>query len=87
MAVNNETGVITDLPAIALCTTSTDSFNCRWSSLVRKEKISLPAGVSAKLFFFSGHKIHAPDIKRTGFAFPAAEILEFPYFRSGKSRI
>lgn len=59
MAVNNETGVRTDIEGIAaLCEARRIPFLVDGTAWVGKEVIRLPKGVSA--FCCSGHKIHAP---------------------------
>lgn len=59
MAVNNETGVITDLEAIAsIAQEAKIPFIVDGVAWLGKESLTIPAGVSA--IFFSGHKIHAP---------------------------
>ncbi len=59
MAANNETGVQTDLHAIAKIAIKADiPLIVDGVALLGKEQFSIPEGVSA--MFFSGHKIHAP---------------------------
>lgn len=59
MAVNNETGVKTDIEAIAsLAEKRNIPFIVDGVALLGKEDFSIPKGVSA--MFFSGHKLHAP---------------------------
>lgn len=59
MAVNNETGVKTDIEAIARIAQERDiSFLVDGVALLGKEAFSIYPGVSA--LFFSGHKLHAP---------------------------
>jgi cysteine desulfurase len=66
MAVNNETGVKTDIPAIANFAKSKGiPFVVDGVALLGKESFEIPEGVSAMCF--SGHKIHA--VKGIGFAF------------------
>jgi cysteine desulfurase len=66
MAVNNETGVKTDLEAIAKVALQADvPFIVDGVALLGKEIFSIPKGVSAMCF--SGHKFHAP--KGIGFNF------------------
>lgn len=66
MAVNNETGVKTDIEAIAhIAKEANISFIVDGVALLGKEQFSIPTGVSA--LFFTGHKIHAP--KGIGFMF------------------
>lgn len=65
MAVNNETGIKTDLEAIAAIAQEANVFLfVDGVALLGKEFFSIPDGVSAMTF--SGHKIHAP--KGVGFA-------------------
>lgn len=65
MAVNNETGVKTDIDAIAsLAKQANVPFLVDGVAWLGKEQICIPDGVSA--IFFSGHKLHAP--KGVGFA-------------------
>ncbi len=60
MAVNNETGVKTDVAAIAqIAEEHSIPFFVDAVSLLGKEVVDIPAGVSA--MFFSGHKFHAPQ--------------------------
>lgn len=60
MAVNNETGVKTDIASIAAIAKEAHiPFIVDGVALLGKEAFSIPAGVSA--MFFSGHKIHAPS--------------------------
>lgn len=66
MAVNNETGVKTDIEAIAAIAQEAGiPFIVDGVALLGKETFSIPLGVSA--MFFSGHKLHAP--KGVGFMF------------------
>lgn len=66
MAVNNETGVKTDIDAVAaLAQRAGIPLVVDGVALLGKEAIQFPAGVSAA--FFSGHKIYAP--KGIGFYF------------------
>lgn len=59
MAVNNETGVKTDIASIAMLAQEMDiPLIVDGVAWLGKEPISIPAGVSAVAF--SGHKIHAP---------------------------
>lgn len=64
MAVNNETGVKTDIEAIAAIAEEAGIFFLvDGVALLGKESFSIPSGVSAMCF--SGHKFHAP--KGVGF--------------------
>ncbi|CRX38146.1 cysteine desulfurase family protein [Estrella lausannensis] len=66
MAINNETGVKTDIEAIAeLAKKRGIPFFVDGAALLGKERFSIPAGVTA--MSFSGHKLHAP--KGIGFSF------------------
>lgn len=66
MAVNNETGVKTDIEGIAeKALEARIPFLVDGVALLGKEQFSIPKGVSAMCF--SGHKLHAP--KGIGFAF------------------
>lgn len=59
MAVNNETGVKTDIEKVAALAERTGiPFIVDAIALLGKEEFSIPKGVSAMIF--SGHKIHAP---------------------------
>lgn len=59
MAVNNETGVKTDLPSIAaVAQRARVPLIVDGVAWLGKERVAFPSGVSAA--FFSGHKIHAP---------------------------
>ncbi len=65
MAVNNETGVKTDIESIAAIAQQAHiPFVVDGVALLGKESFNIPQGVSA--IFFSGHKIHAP--KGIGFS-------------------
>ncbi len=80
MAVNNETGVMTDIEAIAAIAQSARiPFVVDGVAWLGKEKISFPAGVSA--LFFSGHKIHAP--KGVGFCICRQNLKLFPLLVGG----
>lgn len=66
MAVNNETGIKTDIHSIAAIAEEADiPFFVDGVALLGKEEFTIPKGVSAMCF--SGHKIHAP--KGIGFVF------------------
>lgn len=59
MAVNNETGVKTDIESIAaMAKEAKVPFFVDGVALLGKEPFNIPPGVSA--MFFSGHKLHAP---------------------------
>lgn len=80
MAVNNETGVRTDIEAIAsIAQQANIPFIVDGVAWLGKEKIELPAGVSAA--FFSGHKIHAP--KGVGFCMCRSHLKLSPLFVGG----
>jgi len=79
MAVNNETGVRTDLALIAeLCLSRNIPFIVDGVALLGKDKIDLHPGISAMCF--SGHKLHAP--KGVGFSFIRSQ-LKFPSIQTG----
>ena len=81
MAVNNETGVITDIEGIAEITRKyTIPFIVDGVALLGKEKFEIPLGVSA--LFFSGHKIHAP--KGVGFCVCRSALKLAPLFLGGE---
>jgi cysteine desulfurase len=66
MAVNNETGVKTDLAACAaVAQAARIPFVVDGVALLGKESFEIPEGVSA--MFFSGHKLHVP--KGIGFCY------------------
>lgn len=66
MAVNNETGIKTDISAIAKIAEQTNiPFFVDGVALFGKESFEIPSGVSA--MSFSGHKFHAP--KGCGFVY------------------
>jgi cysteine desulfurase len=66
MAVNNETGVMSDIERIADISQERDiPLVVDGVALLGKEEFSIPSGISA--MFFSGHKFHAP--KGIGMAF------------------
>jgi cysteine desulfurase len=80
MAVNNETGVMTDIEAMAAIAQKRHiPFIVDGVAWLGKEKIHIPSGVSA--IFFSGHKIHAP--KGIGFCICRANLKLFPLFLGG----
>lgn len=81
MAVNNETGVKTDLEAIAAIAQEANVFLfVDGVALLGKEHFSIPAGVSA--MSFSGHKIHAP--KGVGFAIVRSKLPLQPLLIGGE---
>jgi len=81
MAVNNETGVKTDIAAIAAIAKSEDiPFLVDAVALLGKESFSIPDGVSAACF--SGHKIHAP--KGVGFTFLRSGLKLMPSISGGE---
>lgn len=66
IGVNNETGVKTDIEAIAQVAREADiPFMVDGVAMLGKEPFSIPSGVTAMCF--SGHKLHAP--KGVGFVF------------------
>lgn len=80
MAVNNETGVKTDIEAIAAIAQKANiPFIVDGVAWLGKEEIHLPPGVSA--IFFSGHKIHAP--KGVGFCICRSHLKLSPLFWGG----
>lgn len=81
MAVNNETGVKTDIEAIApLAYKSGVPFVVDGVALLGKEPFSIPEGVTA--MFFSGHKLHAP--KGVGLLFCRQKAKLRPLFIGGE---
>lgn len=81
MAVNNETGVKTDLEAIAAIAKEANAFLfVDGVALLGKESFSIPDGVSAMIF--SGHKIHAP--KGVGFAVVRSKLPIQPLLIGGE---
>ena len=81
MAVNNETGVKTDIEAIAAIAESAGiPFIVDGVALLGKEPFSIPKGVSAMCF--SGHKLHAP--KGIGFAFVRSTLKLSPFIIGGE---
>lgn len=84
MAVNNETGVMTDIEAIAkIAQRANVPFIVDGVAWLGKEKIHIPAGVSAA--FFSGHKIHAP--KGVGFCICRSSLKLTPLFVGGSHEL
>lgn len=80
MAVNNETGVKTDIESIAAIAQKSNAFFLvDGVALLGKEPFSIPAGVSAMCF--SGHKVHAP--KGIGFLFWRAQMNILPMVTGG----
>lgn len=80
MAVNNETGVRTDIESIAaLAKEAKVPFLVDGVGLLGKEPFNIPEGVSAMCF--SGHKIHAP--MGTGFAYIRSTLKMDPYMTGG----
>lgn len=80
MAVNNETGVKTDIEAIAnFAKEKGVAFVVDGVALLGKEAFTIPDGVSA--FCFSGHKLHAP--KGIGFAFIRKSMQLKPLITGG----
>lgn len=81
MAVNNETGVKTDIPSIAaLAKTAGIPFLVDGVSLMGKELFSIPSGVSGMAF--SGHKFHAPQ--GIGMAFVRSGLKLKPLVTGGE---
>ena len=82
MAVNNETGIKTDISAIAaIALEKRIPFIVDGVALLGKEPFSIPPGVTA--MFFSGHKLHGP--KGVGFVF-CRQSFKFPSFMCGGSQ-
>lgn len=80
MAVNNETGVKTDIDAIArLAKEANVPFMVDGVGLLGKESFQIPEGVSAMCF--SGHKIHAPA--GTGFVYVRSTLKFDPLLTGG----
>lgn len=80
MAVNNETGVKTDIASIAsIALKNQIPFIVDGVAWLGKEKILIPEGVSA--VFFSGHKIHAP--KGIGFFYCRSNVKLVPLMQGG----
>jgi len=80
MAVNNETGVMTDLESIAAIAQAADiAFIVDGVAWLGKDRIRLPQGISGA--FFSGHKIHAP--KGVGFCICREHLKLSPLFIGG----
>ena len=81
MGVNNETGVKTDIQAIAAIAYEAGiPFLVDGVALLGKELFSIPLGVSAMCF--SGHKLHAPQ--GTGFAFIRSNFKLHPLLTGGE---
>lgn len=81
MAVNNETGVKTDIEAIALIAQEAGiPFVVDGVALLGKEQFSIPEGVTG--MFFSGHKLHAP--KGIGLLFCRQKAKLKPLFIGGE---
>ena len=80
MAVNNETGVKTDIEAIAeIALKAGVPFIVDGVALLGKEHFQIPQGVSA--MFFSGHKINGP--KGIGFYFCRQGLKLLPLYSGG----
>lgn len=80
MAVNNETGVKNDVPAIAeLAEAHQIPLVVDGVAWLGKEKFFIPTGVSA--MFFSGHKVHAPQ--GTGFIYLKSKLKLSPQILGG----
>ncbi len=80
MAVNNETGVKTDIDAIAkIAENANIPFLVDGVALLGKESFSIPDGVSA--ICFSGHKLHAPQ--GIGFSFIRGNFKFAPLVSGG----
>ena len=84
MAVNNETGVKTDVPAIAsLAKQKGISFMVDGVAWLGKEPVDILDGVSAMCF--SGYKFHAP--KGVGFAYLRSSLKLSPLTLRWRARI
>ncbi len=80
MAVNNETGVYTDIDAIAkIAHEHKIPFVVDAVSLLGKKAFQIPDGVSSMVF--SGHKFHAP--RGTAFSFIRKKLLLHPFCTGG----
>jgi cysteine desulfurase len=80
LAANNETGVLSDIEAIAAIAQRMNiPFIVDGVAWLGKELIHIPPGVSA--LFFSGHKIHAP--KGVGFCICRQNLKLVPLFFGG----
>lgn len=80
MAANNETGVLTDLAAIAaIAQRHAIPLIVDGVAWLGKEFVHIPQGVSG--VFFSGHKIYAP--KGTGFCLCSSSLKLTPLFFGG----
>ena len=80
IAVNNETGVKTDIEAIAeIAKRHRIPFVVDGVAWLGKEIFTIPDGVSA--IFFSGHKIHAP--KGVGFYISRSSLKLSPLYAGG----
>ena len=80
MAVNNETGVMTDIEAIAaIAQRAHIPFIVDGVAWLGKELVRIPPGISA--MFFSGHKINAP--KGVGFCICRQNLKLVPLFAGG----
>lgn len=81
MAVNNETGVKTDIQAIAqIAEQAKIPFFVDGVALLGKETFEIPSGVSAMAF--SGHKFHAP--KGCGFVYIKSNLKLRPLMVGGE---
>lgn len=84
MAVNNETGVKTDIEQIAaIAEEAKVPFVVDAIALLGKEPFSIPKGVSAMIF--SGHKIHAP--KGVGAVFVRSSLKFTPLLFGGSQEM
>jgi len=80
MAVNNETGVKTDIQSIAqIAQEANIPFLVDGVALLGKEEFTIPEGVSAMCF--SGHKLHAP--KGIGLTFIRSNFKVLPLLTGG----
>lgn len=84
MAVNNETGVKTDIDSIArLAKERGILLFVDGAALLGKERFIIPEGVSA--MSFSGHKLHAP--KGVGFSFIRKYVRFAPQITGGEQEL
>lgn len=81
MAVNNETGIKTDIDGVAaIAREAKIPFLVDGVSLLGKEQFTIPEGVSGMCF--SGHKLHAP--KGIGFSFIRSNMKLSPLISGGE---
>lgn len=84
MAVNNETGVLTDIPGIAAVAEKAGvPLIVDGVAWIGKEMITIPKGVSG--VFFSGHKIHA--LKGIGWCLCRQSLKLLPLYYGGEQEM